>query len=245
VSIDVDDFLTPVKEAGFDFFSGVPCSFLTPVINRVIGDDSLSYVGAASEGEAVAIASGAWLAGHKTVVMCQNSGLGNAVNPLTSLNFPFRIPSLMIVTWRGGPGLTDEPQHELMGEITPSLLDIIQVPNGAFPASQSDVTDALSKAYGSMDANNLPYAFIMQKGDVNKSELDAKAPPPAPKGKVESRRENGTDAFCSTEQCGAYCHHRVYRARIIYARRSASAPLSSWLDGVCCTDGSGCCLKRR
>jgi phosphonopyruvate decarboxylase len=191
VSIDVDDFLTPVKEAGFDFFSGVPCSFLTPVINRVIGDDSLSYVGAASEGEAVAIASGAWLAGHKTVVMCQNSGLGNAVNPLTSLNFPFRIPSLMIVTWRGGPGLTDEPQHELMGEITPSLLDIIQVPNGAFPASQSDVTDALSKAYGSMDANNLPYAFIMQKGDVNKSELDAKAPPPAPKGKVESRRENG------------------------------------------------------
>jgi phosphonopyruvate decarboxylase len=191
VSIDVDDFLTPVKEAGFDFFSGVPCSFLTPVINRVIGDSSLSYVGAASEGEAVAIASGAWLAGHKTVVMCQNSGLGNAVNPLTSLNFPFRIPSLLIVTWRGGPGLTDEPQHELMGEITPSLLDIIQVPNGAFPASQSDVAGALSEAYHSMDANKLPYAFIMQKGDVNKFVLSAKAPPPVPRGKVEDWRENG------------------------------------------------------
>lgn len=191
MSIDVDDFLTPVKAAGFDYFSGVPCSFLTPVINRVIGDDGLSYVGAASEGEAVAIASGAWLAGHETVVMCQNSGLGNAVNPLTSLNFPFRIPTLMIVTWRGGPGLTDEPQHELMGEITPAVLDAIQVPRGAFPASQDDIAGALAEARETMSKNHLPYAFIMQKGDVNASKLDAKAPPPAPKGKTEDRRENG------------------------------------------------------
>ena len=63
------------------------------------------------EGEAVAVAAGAWLAGRRTVVMCQNSGLGNTVNPLTSLNHPFRIPTLLIVTWRGQPGLKDEPQH--------------------------------------------------------------------------------------------------------------------------------------
>jgi phosphonopyruvate decarboxylase len=191
VSIGVDDFLTPAKDAGFDFFSGVPCSFLTPVINRVIGDDGLSYVGAASEGEAVAIASGAWLAGHETVVMCQNSGLGNAVNPLTSLNFPFRIPTLMIVTWRGGPGPTDEPQHELMGEITPDVLDVIRVPRAAFPASQNEISGALSEARDSMSKTDLPFAFIMQKGDVNSYKLDAKAPPPAPKGQTEDRRENG------------------------------------------------------
>ncbi|MDP6389261.1 MAG: thiamine pyrophosphate-binding protein, partial [Alphaproteobacteria bacterium] len=99
--IRADSFLSAAKARGFDFYTGVPCSFLTPLINRVISDKSTEYVGAASEGEAVAIAAGAWLAGRGTVVMCQNSGLGNAVNPLTSLNWPFRIPCLLIVTWRG------------------------------------------------------------------------------------------------------------------------------------------------
>src|SRR6201999_4167127 len=103
---------------GYDFYTGVPCSFLTPLINRVASDRTLHYVAAASEGEAVAIAAGAWLAGRRTVVMCQNSGLGNAVNPLTSLNTPFRIPTLFVTTWRGQPGLKDEPQHVLMGQIT-------------------------------------------------------------------------------------------------------------------------------
>ena len=89
--------------AGFDFYTGVPCSFLTPLINGVLSARALDYVGAASEGEAVAIASGAWLAGRKTVVMCQNSGLGNAVNPLTSLNTPFRIPTLLVTTGAASP----------------------------------------------------------------------------------------------------------------------------------------------
>ena len=121
--IPAASFLEPAREAGFDFFTGVPCSYLTPIINKVISDERYQYVAAASEGEAVAIAAGAWLAGKNTVFMCQNSGLGNAINPLTSLNHPFRIPLLAIITWRGGPGLKDEPQHELMGQITPSLLD--------------------------------------------------------------------------------------------------------------------------
>ena len=103
--IAADAFLQPAQERGFSFYTGVPCSFLTPLINRVISDPALAYVGAASEGEAVAVAAGAWLAGKRTVVMCQNSGLGNTVNPLTSLNHPFRIPTLLIVTWRGQPGL--------------------------------------------------------------------------------------------------------------------------------------------
>src|ERR687898_333844 len=115
--ISANSFIGQALERGFDFYTGVPCSFLTPLINGVIGgvisNTGLRYVGAASEGEAVAIAAGAWLAGRQTVVMCQNSGLGNAVNPLTSLNEPLRIPTLMITTWRGEPGIPDEPQHAL------------------------------------------------------------------------------------------------------------------------------------
>src|ERR1700722_6819534 len=122
-----DDFLIASHARNIDFYTGVPCSFLTPLINQTIRASNLDYVAASSEGEAIAIAAGAWLAGRNSAVMCQNSGLGNTVNPLTSLNFPFRIPTLLIVTWRGQPGIHDEPQHELMGQITARLLDIMQI----------------------------------------------------------------------------------------------------------------------
>lgn len=174
--IEADSFLGPAVEAGFDFYSGVPCSFLTPIINRVISDTALDYVAAASEGEAVAIAAGAWLAGRGTVVMCQNSGLGNAVNPLTSLNYPFRIPTLLIVTWRGGPGIDDEPQHQLMGPITPSLLDVIKVPHRGFPSSDNEIADALATTQRHISDENLPFALIMEKGAVRDDGIDAGMP---------------------------------------------------------------------
>jgi phosphonopyruvate decarboxylase len=169
--IAADDFLVPARDHGFSFYTGVPCSFLTPLINRVIGDRGLDYVGATSEGEAVAIAAGAWLAGRQTVVMCQNSGLGNAVNPLTSLNFPFRIPTLLIVTWRGQPGLKDEPQHVLMGEITSKLLETIRIPYADFPSSMDDVEPILARAKADITGNQLPFGLIMAKGSVNGDEL--------------------------------------------------------------------------
>ena len=172
--IAADEFLAPARARGFDFYSGVPCSFLTAMINRVIGDRALTYVGAASEGEAVAICAGAWLAGRKTVVMCQNSGLGNTVNPLTSLNFPFRIPTLMIVTWRGQPGLHDEPQHELMGEITDELLETMRIPHLPFPAESGAIAGALESAEGEMARSGLPFAFIMARGSVANEALDEK-----------------------------------------------------------------------
>src|SRR6478672_371232 len=131
--IDANAFINAAAVRGFDFYSGVPCSFLTPLINRVASNRHITYVGATSEGEAIAIAAGAWLGGRRTVVMCQNSGLGNAVNPLTSLNWPFRIPTLLITTWRGQPGIGDEPQHQVMGQITHKLLSLINVEYEAFP----------------------------------------------------------------------------------------------------------------
>lgn len=180
--IAADDFLIPAREAGITFFTGVPCSFLTPIINRAIGDPACAYVAAQSEGEAVAIAAGAWLAGRGTAVMCQNSGLGNAVNPLTSLNYPFRIPTLLIVTWRGAPGLKDEPQHELMGHILPSLLDVMRVPHRPFPRAQADVGPALKAALDGMNDSGLPFALVMEKGAVRDDGLDVAAAAPLQPG---------------------------------------------------------------
>ena len=183
--IAADDFLSPARARGFDFYSGVPCSFLTSMINRVISDRSLDYIGAASEGEAVAIAAGAWLAGRRTVVMCQNSGLGNTVNPLTSLNFPFRIPTLVIVTWRGQPGLHDEPQHELMGQITAGILDTMRIPHRPFPTAKEDIAGALDAAEAEMKKSSLPFSYIMAKDSVAAEKLDEPRLPPRPKGMRE------------------------------------------------------------
>jgi phosphonopyruvate decarboxylase len=182
--ITADDFLVACRTRKIDFYTGVPCSFLTPLINRTIGEPSLDYVGAASEGEAIAIAAGAWLAGRNTVVLCQNSGLGNAVNPLTSLNFPFRIPTLLIVTWRGQPGIHDEPQHELMGQITAGVLDIMRIEHAMFPTEAAAVGPALDVAVTAMSARGLPYALIMPHDTV----YDDTRPPPSALSPVRGTR---------------------------------------------------------
>lgn len=183
--IKPDAFLRAAQKRGFDFYTGVPCSFLTPLINGTISSRETTYVGAASEGEAVAIASGAWLAGRQTVVMCQNSGLGNAVNPLTSLNAPFRIPTLLVVTWRGQPGLKDEPQHEVMGQITAALLDVIRVEHADFPSEPDAVDGALARAHAVCTKESRPFALIMKKGSVRDDGLDLRPAQAARAGRRE------------------------------------------------------------
>jgi phosphonopyruvate decarboxylase len=161
-----EQFVQPALERGYSFWSGVPCSFLTPFINYVIQSPELEYVGATSEGEALAIAAGAHLAGRKTVVICQNSGLGNAVNPLTSMNYTFRIPTIFITTHRGAPGLADEPQHELMGQITGDLLTTMRIPWEPFPSDADAVASALDRAEAAIAESGRPFAFLMAKGTV-------------------------------------------------------------------------------
>ncbi len=180
--ISADDFILPAHERGYDFYTGVPCSFLTPFINRAISSDITDYVGAASEGEAVAIAAGAWLAGRKTVVMCQNSGLGNCVNPITSLNYPFRIPTLLITTWRGQPGVTDEPQHELMSQITQSLMELMRVRCMTFPRMAEEITGVLDAAEKVIEESGLPFGLIMEKGSVGPEPLDQAPAEAKPRG---------------------------------------------------------------
>jgi phosphonopyruvate decarboxylase len=189
--IGADDFIEPARARGFDFYTGVPCSFLTPFINRAISHPKLDYVAAASEGEAVGIAAGAWLAGRKTVVMCQNSGLGNAVNPLTSLNYPFRIPTLLIVTWRGQPGLKDEPQHELMGQITAAMLDTMRIDHAMFPTEINAIKSSLEIAIEQMETRSLPAALIMRKDSVRDDGLEETASSPRAPGAYRDDRRGG------------------------------------------------------
>lgn len=175
--IEADDFIGPAKAMGFRTWAGVPCSFLTPFINRVIDDPEMSYISSANEGDAVATASGAAVGGQPAVAMMQNSGLGNAISPLSSLNWVFRIPILLIITLRGEPGLSDEPQHELMGQITGELLDKLQIPWVYFPRNADDVAGMLEAARWQMDRTARPYAFIMRKGSVAPSQLQTEWQP--------------------------------------------------------------------
>ncbi|MEC4894053.1 MAG: phosphonopyruvate decarboxylase [Oscillatoria sp. PMC 1051.18] len=168
------EFISAAYHRGFKFYTGVPCSHLKSFINCVIDSPKLRYVAATNEGDAVAIASGVELAGQRSVVMLQNSGLGNAVNPLTSLNAIFKIPILLIVTWRGQPNQNpDQPQHQLMGKITPNLLDLMQIPWEYFPTATAQIEPTLNRVVQQITENRTPYALIMQQGSVESASLSS------------------------------------------------------------------------
>lgn len=165
--IEAEAFVSAARARGFGLWTGVPCSYLTAFINYVIDAADLDYVAAANEGDAVAIAAGAELGGRRAIAMFQNSGLGNAVNPLTSLTYIFQIPLLVIVTLRGEPnGPKDEPQHALMGAVTTSMLELMQIPWEYFPTDTAAIAPALERATVHMDTQRTPYALVMRKGSV-------------------------------------------------------------------------------
>ncbi len=169
--IQAEDFVEAARGLGFQRYTGVPCSFLTPFINYVINDDSLDYVSSSNEGDAVATAAGAAIGGERSIAMMQNSGLGNAVSPITSLSYVFRIPMIIITTHRGAPGITDEPQHELMGQITGKMFDAMRIPWEIFPMEKEGIASALRCACEFMKKEQRPYGFTMQKGTVAKHKL--------------------------------------------------------------------------
>jgi phosphonopyruvate decarboxylase len=121
------DFLSLAKKRGFKLFCGVPCSYMNSLFNAILLDEESRYLSACNEGEAVGIVAGAWLAGEKAMLVCQNSGLGNMVNPIASLTDPFQIPIFLVVSKRGEVRFKDEPQHRLMGQITETILQELNV----------------------------------------------------------------------------------------------------------------------
>lgn len=115
--------LKQLIDQGYTFFTGVPDSGLKPLIDEII-ESSVQHVVATNEGQAVGIAVGAELAGQRSCVYLQNSGLGNVINPLTSLCIPHQITPLLIIGHRHSL-----PQHQVMGETDEQLLQLIGYKN--------------------------------------------------------------------------------------------------------------------
>ena len=151
--------LLPRLEAqGFDFFTGVPCSLIEELIGALESHPRLPYVAAVREDVAVGVAAGAWFGGRRPVVLMQNSGLGTSLNALASLSLMYGLPVLLLVTWRGYRG-KDAPEHILMGEITPKLLELLGIPHRVLSATSAD--DDVAWAASEMDARSSPVALLI------------------------------------------------------------------------------------
>lgn len=121
-------FVDRLLAAGFDFFAGVPCSLVGPVIAEL--QRRGLYLGETREDAALGVAAGAYLGGRWPVVVMQNSGLGVSLNALGSLHVLYQLPVLLLVTWRGFQG-KDAPEHLVMGAVLPGLLDLFDIPHRA------------------------------------------------------------------------------------------------------------------
>lgn len=136
--------LDECRMAGIDFFTGVPDSLLKALCNELFdryGTDGERHIVAHNEGGAVALCAGHYLAtGRPALCYMQNSGLGNAVNPLASLmdSAVYSIPCLLVIGWRGEPGVKDEPQHITQGRITLGQLDLLGIPYRILSSDTSD-----------------------------------------------------------------------------------------------------------
>jgi len=156
-------FCTMLKEKGFNFYTGVPCSILKGVINYLSEAPDVPYIPATREDEAIGIATGAYLAGKKPVVLMQNSGLGNSIGTLASLVLLYEIPLLLLISWRGYQG-KDAPEHIIMGKSSVKLLEDIGVPTQILPKAGSEKT--ILNAVKIMEEKNIPTAIIVRRGVI-------------------------------------------------------------------------------
>ena len=170
--IEPKDFIERLRKGGVDFFAGVPdsllknlCAYITDNVSRE------NNIIAANEGGAVALAAGYHLATGKTgCVYMQNSGEGNAVNPLLSLMDAdvYRMPLLLVIGWRGEPGVHDEPQHVKQGKVTLSLLDAMGIKYAVLDENWEGQVD---EALRVISETNGIYALIVRKGTFEEYKL--------------------------------------------------------------------------
>jgi sulfopyruvate decarboxylase alpha subunit len=156
-------FIEMLREAGFDFFTGVPDSTFQPLLAEFSSRPELGYVTAVSENVAVGIATGSYLGGRRPVVFMQNSGLALAMNALGSLAAIYRIPLLLVVGWRGHDG-TDSPEHAVLGAATPALLEVIRLP--FFVPDAESLRSDVARAAQTLDAQQRPCALVCRPGVV-------------------------------------------------------------------------------
>jgi phosphonopyruvate decarboxylase len=183
-------FLESLRAAGIDFFTGVPDSLLKDVCAKITDEvEESQHVIAANEGAALALASGWYLATSRpALVYLQNSGLGNLVNPLTSLTDPlvYSIPALLLIGWRGEPNVADEPQHVKQGAITPAVLDCLGIPYFIVPLDQQEADQVISMAVALMQQTSAPVALLVRKGTFEPYKLLNSSPNDYPLGREEA-----------------------------------------------------------
>ena len=168
--ISSEFFFNACKDEGVDFFSGVPDSLLKNICSYITDNTpSENHIIAANEGNALAIGVGYHLStGKVPLIYMQNSGLGNVINPLLSLadQDVYSIPLLMMIGWRGDPGMKDEPQHKKQGRVTIALLEAMEIPYKVLTADSNieEAKVALKAMLSIAKKENKPCALLIKKG---------------------------------------------------------------------------------
>ena len=172
--LNCKEFFDLLHENKIDFFSGVPDSLLKFFNSYILDNvDQNRHIITANEGNAIALASGYYLATTKIgLVYMQNSGLGNSINPLVSLSDKevYGIPVLLLIGWRGEPNEKDEPQHQKQGKITLELLETLDIPYEILTKDIEDTKIKLLSAIKYMNKFNAPFALVVKKGTFEKYE---------------------------------------------------------------------------
>lgn len=190
-------FVETLKSNRIDFFTGVPDSLLKQMC-AYITDHSAegSNVITANEGAAIGLASGYYLAtGRIPAVYMQNSGIGNAVNPLMSLvdKDVYNIPVLLLIGWRGEPGIKDEPQHIKQGKVTIPLIESMGIKYAVLAQDEPTCKTQLNDAVAHMERSKEPYAIIIRKNTFDEYKLQT-----TPKEKSMLGRETAIEIVASS-----------------------------------------------
>lgn len=160
-------FIDTLREQGINFFAGVPDSLLKNICAYIADNmDDKHNIITANEGGAVALAAGYHLATGKVgCVYMQNSGEGNAVNPLASLTDKevYHIPVLLLIGWRGRPGIHDEPQHVKQGKITTGLLNVLGINYEVLNKEEDFAKKQIDKAINSIRTTGEAFALVVEK----------------------------------------------------------------------------------
>ena len=159
-------FIETLKENGIDCFAGVPDSLLRNICAYITDHfDAQHNIIAANEGAAIGLAAGHYLAtGQPACVYMQNSGEGNIINPLASLTDPevYNIPVLLLIGWRGRPGVHDEPQHAKQGKVTTGLLNVMGVNYEVLSKEEDKAAKQIDKAVKALQ-NKEVFALVIEK----------------------------------------------------------------------------------
>lgn len=167
-------FINTLKSYGIDFFAGVPDSLLKNICAYIADNiDSSHNIITANEGAAIGLAAGHYLAtGQPACVYMQNSGEGNTVNPLTSLTDKevYSIPVLLVIGWRGRPGVHDEPQHVKQGKITTALLEVMGISYEILSKDEKEASVQIEKAAKSLQNKDV-FALVIEKDTFEEYKL--------------------------------------------------------------------------